>query len=126
MVYKGLFNMNTSKSNRTYTVDNVRIGDIIKQARTNINMTQEQLAEAVDVTPAFIGHIERGNRSLSLTTLAGVVNVLNIPMSYLFSSEDITQDQKTINDFSQLIDGRPPKTKKAVLDIVRTALKHLD
>ncbi|MDR2559906.1 MAG: helix-turn-helix domain-containing protein [Oscillospiraceae bacterium] len=118
--------MNTSKSNRTYTVDNVRIGDIIKQARTNINMTQEQLAEAVDVTPAFIGHIERGNRSLSLTTLAGVVNVLNIPMSYLFSSEDITQDQKTINDFSQLIDGRPPKTKKAVLDIVRTALKHLD
>jgi transcriptional regulator with XRE-family HTH domain len=118
--------MNTSKSNRTYTIDNVRIGNIIKQARTNINMTQEQLSEAVDVTPAFIGHIERGSRSLSLTTLAGVANVLNIPMSYLFSDEEITQDQKTINDFAQLIDGRPNKTKEAILDIVRTSLKHLD
>jgi len=89
-------------------------------------MTQEQLSEAVDVTPAFIGHIERGSRSLSLTTLAGIANVLNIPMSHMFSDKDIPQDQKTINDFAQLIEGKSQKTKKAVLDIVRTSLKHLD
>ena len=118
--------MNTSKSGRSYTVDNVRIGNIIREARINQQMTQEQLSEAVDITPAFIGHIERGDRSLSLTTLVGVANILHIPMSYFFADEEITSDPKALNDFAQLIEGRSEKTKKAVLDIVRTALQHLN
>jgi len=117
--------MNTSKSNRSYSVDNARIGDIIREARINHKITQEHLAEAVDVTPAFIGHIERGDRSLSLTTLASIANVLDIPMNYLFSDSEPTLDEKIINDFSQLIEGRPQRTKKAALDIVRTALDYL-
>ena len=118
--------MNTSKSNRPYVIDNVRIGNIIREARLNQKITQEQLSEAVDVTPAFIGHIERGDRSLSLTTLAGIANILNISMTYLFSDEDITPEQKMMNDFAQLIEGKSQKTKNAVLDIIRTALQHLD
>ena len=118
--------MNTSKTDRAYTVDNVRIGNIIREARINKKMTQEQLSEAVDITPAFIGHIERGDRSLSLTTLAGIANTLNIPMYLLFSDEEITPDKKTLNDFAQLVEGRPQKTKNAILEIVRTALDYLD
>jgi transcriptional regulator with XRE-family HTH domain len=118
--------MRTSKADRPYIVDNVRIGNIIKQARINQNMTQEQLSEAVDITPAFIGHIERGDRSLSLTTLAGIANTLNIPMYYLFSEKEITPDEKTLHDFLQLVDGRPQRTKDAVLDIIRAALPYLD
>ena len=118
--------MNTSKSNRNYTVDNVRIGNIIKEARNNMNITQEQLAEAVDITPAFIGHIERGARSLSLTTLAGVANFLNIPMGYLFTDTEPTPDEKTLTAFTQLIEDKSQRTKQAVLDIVRTAVQYLD
>ena len=118
--------MNTSKSSRPYVVDNVRIGNIIRDARTNQQITQEQLSEAVDVTPAFIGHIERGDRSLSLTTLAGIASFLNIPMNRFFAETEPTPDQKTLNDFVQLVDGKPQKTKDAVLDIVRAALQHLD
>jgi transcriptional regulator with XRE-family HTH domain len=118
--------MNTSKANRTYTVDNARIGNIIKQARVNIGMTQERLSEEVDVTPAFIGHIERGSRSLSLTTLVGIAGVLNIPMSQIFEDKDTSPDKQAIDNFTQLIEGKSVKTKKAVLDIVRVALQHLD
>ena len=118
--------MNISKANEHYIVDNVRIGKIIREARLNQKITQEQLSEAVDVTPAFIGHIERGSRSLSLTTLAGIANVLNIPMYYFFLDEEITSDQKTLNDFAQLIEGKSQKVKDAVLDIIRTTLQYLD
>jgi len=111
---------------RKYSVDDVRIGNVIRDARNNMQMTQEQLAEAVDVTNAFIGHIERGDRSLSLTTLVGIASELNISMDYLFSDEEMTPDKKVLNDFAQLIDGRTQKTKDAVLDIVRAALQHLD
>ena len=118
--------MNTLKSNRQYTVDDVRIGKIIKEARVNQQITQEQLSEAVDVTSAFVAHIESGRRSLSLTTLSSIANTLNIPMNYFFAETEPTSDQKTINEFTQLIDNRPQKTKDAVLDIVRAALQHLD
>ena len=118
--------MNTSKFDRPYMVDDVRIGKIIKEARINQRMTQETLSDAVGVTPAFIGHIERGDRSLSLTTLAGIANTLNIPMNYLFADNDPTPDEKVLTDFAQLIENRPAKTKNAVLDIVRTALEYLD
>ena len=118
--------MDILKTNKPYAVSNVRIGGVIRDARTNKKMTQEQLAEAVDCTPAFIGHVERGGRSLSLTSLVGIANALDIPMHYFFSDEDITFDEKTTTAFAQLIEGRPAKTKSAILDIARTALEYLD
>ena len=109
-----------------YTINDARIGQTIKDARNNLGMTQEKLSEAVDRTPAFIGHIERGSRSLSLPTLIGIANTLNIPIESLFADKELTSDEKVMTDFAQLIDRRPTNTKKAVLDIVRTALQHLD
>ena len=119
--------MNTlSQAHKPYVVDNNRIGGIIRDARRVKGMTQEQLAEAVEISPAFIGHIERGGRSLSLTSLVRIANVLDVPISYFFADEEITPDQKTMTAFAQLIEGRPDETKRAALDIIRTALGYLD
>ena len=102
-----------------------RIGNIIREARLNQGLTQEELAELVDVTPAYIGHIERNQRSFSLQTLVKLVTELDIDMNYLFSESVPTSEEQIIIDFKQLIKGKPLQTQEAVLDIVRTALKHL-
>lgn len=102
-----------------------RIGNIIREARLNQGLTQEELAELVDVTPAYIGHIERNQRSFSLQTLVKLVTELDIDMNYLFSESAPTSEEQIIIDFKQLITGKPLQTQEAVLDIVRTALKHL-
>lgn len=102
-----------------------RIGSIIREARLNHGFTQEELAELVDVTPAYIGHIERNQRSFSLQTLVRLVTELDIDMNYLFSEDIPTEEEKVIADFKQLINGKPLHTQEAVLDIVRTALKYL-
>ena len=99
-----------------------RIGNIIREARLNQGLTQEELAELVDVTPAYIGHIERNQRSFSLQTLVKLVTELDIDMNYLFSESVPTSEEQIIIDFKQ---GKPLQTQEAVLDIVRTALKHL-
>lgn len=117
--------MKKPKANKSYNVDNERVGSLIKTARNNCGMTQEQLAEAVDVTPAFIGHIERGSKSLSLTTLVRISKTLNLSMDYLLSDGAVSPDEKLLNDFSQLMYGKPVKTREAVLDIVRVALRYL-
>ena len=102
-----------------------RIGNIIREARLNQGLTQEELAELVDVTPAYIGHIERNQRSFSLQTLVKLVTELDIDMNYLFSESAPTSEEQIIIDFKQLITGKPLQTQEAVLDIVRTALKYL-
>lgn len=102
-----------------------RIGNIIREARLNQGLTQEELAELVDVTPAYIGHIERNQRSFSLQTLVRLVKELDIDMNYLFSESVPTSEEQIVIDFKQLIKGKPLRTQEAVLDIVRTALKHL-
>ena len=91
----------------------------------NHGLTQEELAELVDVTPAYIGHIERNQRSFSLQTLVRLVTELDIDMNYLFSEDIPTEEEKVIADFKQLINEKPLPTQEAVLDIVRTALKYL-
>lgn len=102
-----------------------RIGQLIREARLNQGMTQEELAELIDVTPAYIGHIERNQRSFSLQTLVKLVTELDIDMNYLFSDTIPTEEEKVVLDFRQLIRGKPLQTQEAVLDIVRTALRYL-
>lgn len=117
----------TERKPRTKEIDLKldRIGNIIREARLNQGLTQEELAELVDVTPAYIGHIERNQRSFSLQTLVKLVTELDIDMNYLFSESVPTSEEQIIIDFKQLIKGKPLQTQEAVLDIVRTALKHL-
>ena len=49
-------------------------------------LTQEQLAEKVERTPAFIGHIEAPNisKAVSLDTLFDIASVLDVPAYKFF------------------------------------------
>lgn len=52
------------------------LGNRLKQERLKMNLTQEKLAEKVEVSHAYIGQIERGERSLTLDTLVTVSKLL--------------------------------------------------
>lgn len=49
-------------------------------------LTQEQLAEKIDRTPAFIGHVKAPNiiKAISLDTLFDIARVLDIPVYKFF------------------------------------------
>ena len=69
-------------------------GARIKQLRINKGLTQEQLAEKIDRTPAFIGHVEAPNinKAISLDTLFDIASVLNVPAyKFLMFEEDLSQ-----------------------------------
>ena len=109
------------------TLDFKRMGAIIKEARKNAGLTQEQLSEMIDVTPAFVGHIERGERSVSLKTLFAVADELNISFDYLLSENVVLDEtQQIVKSFEQLIEGKSVEAQQAVLDLVRTALKYME
>ena len=68
------------------------IGDIIKAARTASGLTQESLADKVDLSPTYISQIERGNRAPSLRVFFMLVNLLNIDMGVFNTEEACSND----------------------------------
>lgn len=69
------------------------MGRKIKEQRIKNNMSQEKLAELVDVTPSYISNLESGNRSASLKNTLDIVNVLNMSFDYLMF-ESMTYNDK--------------------------------
>ena len=62
------------------------LGRRIRTLRQKQQLTQERLAEAIDMSPSFLGHIERGTRVASLETLVKICNVLDTNPGFLLAA----------------------------------------
>lgn len=61
------------------------LGKKIKKLRKEAGLTQEQLAEKVGVSRAYMGYVEQGRNTPSLEVLEKISKVLKVPLSQLFS-----------------------------------------
>lgn len=66
---------------------NKSIGIRISQLRKNHGITQEKLAEEIDITTKHMSSVERGASSLSLEKLITTGKYLNCTMDYLILGE---------------------------------------
>ena len=48
---------------------NIKVGEQVKKAREEAKLTQEQLAERIEVSPQYISDLERGVVGVSIQTL---------------------------------------------------------
>ena len=73
-----------------YESEYLQLGLKIAYYRKLRGLTQEQLAEKVDRTPAFIGHVEAPNikKSVSLDTLFSIAEALEVPVYKFFMFEE--------------------------------------
>lgn len=102
------------------------LGKRIREERKRLNLTQEKLAESVDISDSYLGQIERGERNLTLDTLIRIANRLNVTIDYLLKDYIEMENDKFLNQFAQLIDGHKSKHKQMVLDVVKVMFSHLD
>ena len=67
---------------KIYETEYLQLGLKIAYYRKLRGLTQEQLAEKIERTPAFIGHVEAPNisKAISLDTLFDIAYVLDIPV----------------------------------------------
>lgn len=73
-----------------YTEQYRQIGLKIAYYRKLRGLTQEELAEQVGLTPAYIGHLEAPNisKALSLDTLFDIASALDVVPQKFLSFED--------------------------------------
>ena len=68
----------------------LQVGLKIAYYRKLRGLTQEQLAERIDRTPAFIGHVEAPNisKAVTLDTLIDISSVLDVPANKILMFDD--------------------------------------
>lgn len=107
-------------------MDYKRLGERIRQERLRLNLTQAQLAEAIDISDTYMGAIERGERSLTLDTLVRLVNRLGVTIDYLLADSVSDNDTNILNQFKQITDGQPIERKQMAINVLRTIFSYFD
>lgn len=87
-----------------------RLGEGLRRVRADRGLTQAQLAELADVTPAAISQAETGRRGLSLDTLVPLVDTLGLGL------DDLLGTGRRRGPFIARPDRRPASTRSVMFD----------
>ena len=101
-------------------MDQKAIGRRIKAARERKGLTQEELAEKVDLSPMHVSVIERGVKLPKLETLINIANVLDVSADVLL--QDVVKNQTKLysSEASELIRKLPRDDQRRVLEALRS------
>lgn len=102
------------------------LGDKIRKQRQRMNLTQEKLAEKIDISESFMGHIERGDRKLSIDTLVKIAQELDISIDYLLLDTIKLEPGAYLNEIVTTLGQKNKKQVKALLSVVKLLAENLD
>ena len=94
---------------------NISIGEQVKCAREQAKLTQEQLAECIDVSPQDISDLERGVVGISIPTLKNLCTSLSISSDHILFPKRAQNDATAIMEKLQLLS---PKQFGLLSDII--------
>lgn len=100
------------------------IGERLKKARLAKNLTQEQLAEKLDVSVAFLSRAERGNVKINLSRINQICDILNISISDILTGTASNSKDYLTDDFSNLLKNCPPDKIKLIYDIAKVIINQ--
>ena len=96
------------------------IGSRIKQARLAKNMTQEDLADKIDISVAFLSRVERGNSHINLKRLNQLCGLLDVSEGYLLNGASSSSENYLDKEFTDLIKSVSPEKQKLIYNVAKT------
>lgn len=126
------------------SLDMKETGRRIKQKRKELSMTQEKLAEQIDVSTHYIYEIESGMKTMSIYTLDAITHALQTSSDYLLygicipSNLENNNSSKIPDDFSKnkeslpepdqlsiMVDSLSAQKRNALSEIIKVLLPFL-
>ncbi|HJJ05948.1 MAG TPA: helix-turn-helix domain-containing protein [Clostridiaceae bacterium] len=95
------------------------IGQRIKKARQNKHLTQEDLAEKLDVSVAFLSRIERGSSHINLKRLNQICDILNITEGQILNGSSGNSKNYLNAEFSELLKSSSSEEQKLIYKIAQ-------
>lgn len=101
-------------------LDYTIIGQRIKQARLAKNLTQEDLAEQIDISVAFLSRVERGNSHINLKRLNQLCRLLDVSEGYILNGASSNSNNYLEQEFAQLLKSCSPEKQKLIYNVAKT------
>ena len=103
-------------------MDYKAIGNRIRKKRKERKLSQEQLAEQIDISPTHMSHIETGATKLSLSVLVEIAKTLEVSCDSLLFDENTASAAEIEKLFSECDE----KQVNVITAIVKTAKEALE
>ena len=100
-------------------VDYSVIGQRIRQARKQKKMTQEDLAEQIGVSIAFLSRIERGSSQINLKRLTQICNILGTTEGEILNGVSSSSTTYLDSEFSKILKECSSNQVKLIYDIAK-------
>jgi len=97
------------------------LGRRVRAKRLALSWTQEYLANEIEVSTSFIGHIERGTRKASIDTLVALANAMQI------STDELLRDSLKLAPEEDVwpVHSLTPGQRAAMKQIVSTMQEQI-
>ena len=105
------------------TMDAKAVGQRIKTAREKKNMTQEDLAALVDISPTHVSVIERGTKIPRMDTFVAIANVLEVSADSLLVDVVDHATKSVASELSAAIENLPHDEKMRILKVVSALIE---
>ena len=104
-------------------INYVDIGARIRKRRLEKRISQEQLAEMVDLSVTHMSGIENGKTKFSFKTIVRIANVLELSMDALLCGSLVQGKVAMQNEFAELLAQCTPEETRIILNTTK-ALKQ--
>ena len=100
-------------------MDMIAIGSRIKEARERAHLTQEELAEKVDISPTHMSVIERGIKTPKLDTFVKIVKALNLSADALLLDGMDQVNDSIVAELSVRLGRLTDENQNRILNAIR-------
>ena len=100
------------------------LGKRIREERLKMSLTQEKLAEDVDISTAYLGQIERGERSVTLDKLIPIANRLGVTVDFLLADYISSADDVILDRIKQLLHDRTAAEKEMAINVLKLIFSY--
>lgn len=106
-------------------MDYYKIGQRIRKIRKAHGLSQEELAEKINISTTHMSHIETGNTKLSLPVLVDIAAALDVRTDDLLESNTITTSA-ALEEIAVVLDSCNAQEARVIADIVKAMKLSMD
>ena len=107
-------------------MDYYKIGQRIRKLRKAHGLSQEELAEKVNISVTHMSHIETGSTKLSLPVFVDIALALEVRTDDLLGTPSDIVTGTSVNEIASVLEGCSVQEARVIVDIVRVMKLSMD
>lgn len=107
-------------------MDYYKIGQQIRKIRKAHGLSQEELAEMVNISTTHMSHIETGNTKLSLPVLVDIATALEVRTDELLNTDLAATTSTALDEIAAVLERCTARESKVITDVVKAAKLSMD